>query len=82
MDDLRDELGLAQGGGRMPRLFLDQSQALEQLVPQSLAPLLQRRVAFKEQLNRMQAGDPRKSLLKKYDIVIMDVPYHIGNGNE
>jgi DNA polymerase-2 len=50
---------------RVPELNLWIDQRWPGLVPQSLAPLLQRRVAFKEQLNRMQAGDPRKSLLKK-----------------
>jgi DNA polymerase-2 len=53
------------GGERVPELNLWIDRAWPGLVPQALAPLLQRRVAFKEQLAGMAADDPRKAMLKK-----------------
>jgi DNA polymerase-2 len=50
---------------RVPELNLWIDQSWPGLVPQSLVPLLQRRVAFKELLNRMPVGDPCRPLLKK-----------------
>lgn len=52
-------------GERVPELNLWIDGQWPGLVPQALAPLLQRRVAFKEQLLAMPPEDPRRAVLKK-----------------
>jgi DNA polymerase-2 len=55
----------AEEVARVPELNLWIDRLWPGLVPQALAPLLQRRVAFKERLSQLDPADPLRPLLKK-----------------